>query len=278
MPKILLVGRGHIATILRRYLQISDADHYQGQMQDFEWPATWSRYDAVVNTAGKTDLAWCEANKGESFEHNVIAPLRMMRKVPKDIPFIHLSSGCVWDGPFPAIGLAFTPNEPPTPACHYSWTKAACDALMMQESQLGRKLAILRPRQVFSELKHPRNTLTKLLGYPKLIDTPNSMTSAAEIVKTVKGLVQEPRLIESPRIINVYNPGYITPYMFGCRLAEAGLRQKPERLEKEELDKTLVPKRVDVVMEDWWFEHNFHPTEIEDAIEITINSYKGMNE
>ncbi len=124
--------------------------------------------DAIINAAGKTDLAWCEANAREAIRSNLEAPVRLYERILKfnsSVRFIHFSSGCVWDGPYNADGLPFTPNSSPTPACLYSWTKAAADAMLLNLDP--ERIAILRPRQVYSGYQHPRNSLLKLLRYPK---------------------------------------------------------------------------------------------------------------
>ena len=269
----LLIGRGHLGTFLKSRFNIPDNRHYLGELADMKLFS-----NLAVNTAGKTSLEWCEANPTETFRCNVIAPLMAFRQFkaqnhPKHSLFIHLSSGCVWDGPFPRIGLGFTPSEPVTPQCVYSWTKAACDALLLQESQEW-NVAILRPRQVYSPLASPRNTLTKLRTYPKLIGTQNSMTSAGTIALAIDRLAMYPEHTRNGRIINVYDRGSTSPYEVGCLLAKAGLRDKPELLEKSELDLTLKPKRVDTVLEDKFFEDLVCPPKIEDELRHVIQEYK----
>lgn len=270
---MLLAGRGHLGTFLKARFNVPDHLHYTGELADVKLMS-----NLFVNTAGKTSLEWCEANAQEAFRCNVIAPIMAFRRFksqnhPEHSLFVHISSGCVWDGPFPPIGLGFTPKEPVTPQCFYSWTKAACDGLLLQEAA-GWNVAILRPRQVYSPLPSPRNTLTKLRTYPKLINTTNSMTSARTIALTISRLNMHPEHARNGRIINVYDRGAITPYRVGCMLAEAGLRDKPEALLKEDLDKTLVPKRVDTVLEDKFFEDIVLCPTIEEEMARVIREYK----
>lgn len=273
--KTLLIGRGHLGTFLKSRLNVPDNMHYTGELADVVVPPCT---DMVVNTAGKTSLEWCEANPAEAFRCNVIAPLiafRVFKAVclQKYSMFVHISSGCVWDGPFPRIGLGFTPNDPVVPACFYSWTKACCDALLLRESA-GWNLAILRPRQVYSPIDSPRNTLTKLLRYPKLIDTANSMTSAETIARTIERLIEYPAHVKGGRIVNVYDIGTTTPYDVGCMLSDAGLRFKPEKISKNTLDETLKPRRVDTVLEDMWFEDLVKPPSIVGELRRVIKEFK----
>jgi len=275
--RILLIGRGHLGGYLRERLQIQEELHYRGEMEQLDAP-TLARLkpDVVVNTAGKTELRWCEDNALETFRCNVRAPLavwRALQEAKLDTSlFIQLSSGCIWDGPYDQNGQPFEPDTPPRPACFYSWTKAACDALLLDETA-GRGLCILRPRQVYSPLPSPRNTLTKLRTYPKLIDTPNSMTSAATIAKTLERVVANTEPFQNGRVLNVYDRGITSPYQVGTMMAKAGLRGAPEMLTKDELDQTLKPKRVDAVIHDEWFEAFVDPPRIEDEMGRVIEAY-----
>ena len=132
--KVLLIGKGHLGSYLKDLWQIPEELHWTREMADLN-VETLKRLqpEAVINTAGKTDLRWCEENAAECFRCNVSAPIGVYRAVKSafdsGVPYIHLSSGCVWDGPYRPDGKPFLPNDPATPACFYAWTKAAlrCD-------------------------------------------------------------------------------------------------------------------------------------------------------
>jgi dTDP-4-dehydrorhamnose reductase len=276
MKKILLIGKGHLGSYLQSVWKIPTELHWTREMESLD-AETLKRLqpEAVVNTAGKTDLRWCEDNANECFRCNVSAPISVYRAVKTAfgtrVPYIHLSSGCVWDGPYRADGKPFLPNDPAIPACFYAWTKAACDALLMAEATSP--ILALRPRQVYSPLASPRNTLTKLNSYPKLLDTPNTMTSADTIARTIEIVLNsdDPKLFN--RIMNVYELHPSSPFKVGTLLAEAGCRKPPELLTKSELDTWHKPKRVDAVIEDPYFEALVHPPTVEDELKRNIALY-----
>lgn len=276
--RILVIGKGHLGTFLKTLWNLPDELHWKSEMAGLDEPALKRiRPDAVVNTAGKTDLAWCESNPGECFRCNVAAPLGVYRTVRTlgTVPYIHLSSGCVWDGPYKPNGMPFQPNDPPTPACFYAWSKAACDALLLDEAEASlTPLLILRPRQVYSPEISPRNTLTKLNGYPKLLDTPNSMTSTMTIANTVEMAVKTG--LFWGRIMNVYDKGCSSPFEVGTLLAEAGCRKPPEKLTKNELDAWHKPKRVDAVIQDMVFERFVNPPTVQEELRRNIALYAGI--
>lgn len=271
MKQVIVIGRGQIARALHGPI-------YDAGFAVRSWDDDIGALDAaclshssdtlaVVNAAGKTDLKWCDDNAAEAFRCNVSAPLKLLRATQyARIPLIHLSSGCVWDGPY-RRGLGFKPEDPPTPASYYAWTKAACDAMLWAEGRTG--LNILRPRQVFSGVWNPRNTLVKLLKYDRLLTAPNSMTSIETITKTVVTLLKNPGW---NRIWNVYDPGITTPLRVGELLAEAGLRDMPTEIPQYELDSWHKPRRVNTVLHDRWFEHVIQPRRLEETLKDSINA------
>ena len=275
--RILLIGKGHLGSFLKARWNLPAELHWTREMADLD-EATLDKLapEVVVNTAGKTDLCWCENNAAECFRCNTSAPLYVYRAVKNAfknrVPYIHLSSGCVWDGPYRVDGKPFEPFDPPTPACFYAWSKAACDTMLRAEC--SSPLLILRPRQVYSPLASPRNTLTKLASYPKLLDTPNSMTSADTIANTIDIVLQ----LKSDhqcwgRILNIYERGFSSPFEVGTFLAEAGVRKVPEKLTKNELDAWHKPKRVDAVIEDKFFEEMVNPPTVQAELRRNIALY-----
>lgn len=274
--KVLLIGKGHLGSYLKDLWKISTDLHWTREMADLDAPTLKKiAPDAVVNTAGKTDLRWCEDNAAECFRCNVTAPINVYRAVKtafgSNVPFIQLSSGCVWDGPYNSNGKPFEPNDPPIPACFYAWTKSACDALLLRE--VVAPILILRPRQVYSPLASARNTLTKLNSYPKLLDTPNTMTSADTIAKTIEVALAVPDQRIWNRILLVYERGISSPFEVGTFLAQAGCRKPPEKLTKSDLDTWHKPKRVDSVLHDDFFEKTFQPPTVQDELKRNIGLY-----
>lgn len=271
MTKILLIGRGQVGTELHHRLSDVDVHWWDARIEDVTADVLLTlEPDVVINAAGKTDLRWCEDHAREAFAANVEAPVELFKRILSiggATRFIHMSSGCIWDGPFDEGGEPFEPLSVPSPASYYAWTKAACDALLL--SIASDRVAILRPRQVYSSSDSPRNTLVKLLRYPALIDTPNSMSSAEVIAKTAQQLLTRK---DWSGVFNVYDKGYTTPYRIGRMLAEAGLRAEPTRIEKAELDGWHKPRRVDTVIHDSRFESMVEPRDVEVVLLESIDA------
>lgn len=278
LKKVIIIGRGQVGTALKQGLVGYDIVDWTGDIAELGIDDLREvQPHAVINAAGKTDLAWCEANAREAVRCNLEAPVELYRRIlahnlksKERVRYIHFSSGCIWDGPYDEKNRPFTPLSPMSPACLYAYTKAACD--LMLQNQATDNLAILRPRQVYSSLVTPRNTISKLLRYPGLIDTPNSMSSANIIVRTTKHLLDS--LIDWQGLWSLYDRGFTTPYQVGIALAEAGLRDMPEKITKDALDTWHRPKRVDVVLYDARFERILKPEPVEVELEHAIEGYR----
>lgn len=271
---MLVIGNGHLGNhIALKFC----SGHYKGELKDLK-AVDVAGYDIIVNAAGKTDLKFCEDNPLAAWHSNVEGALHAFRLAKAaGVGFVQISSGCLWDGPYDVNGKPFAPISDVSPASFYAWTKAACDAIMLSES-LGSKLMILRPRQIYSAVASPRNTLTKLMTYKKLIDTPNSMTSADTVAKTIDAIAPvmvSPRYFikKYPKIMNVYDIGIVTPYRVGMMLHEAGLRDAPEMMSKSELDSWHKPRRVDAVLRDEFFESLVQPPNVEQELKRAIDIF-----
>jgi dTDP-4-dehydrorhamnose reductase len=269
MTRVLLIGRGQVGFELHERLREVEFEWWDARIEDVSSQALREfAPNVVINAAGKTDLLWCENHAREAFASNVEAPVELYKRIlstNSNCRFIHMSSGCIWDGPYDENGVAFEPMSPPSPASYYAWTKAACDALLLSVDP--RRVAILRPRQVYSSRESARNTLVKLQRYPNLIDTPNSMSSAEVIAKTTQHLLVAK---EYAGVYNVYDRGITTPYQIGVMLFEAGLRDMPTRISKSELDTWHKPRRVDTVIHDMRFEAMISPREVNDVLRDSI--------
>lgn len=274
MKKVLIIGSGQIGRALEHGLQGVAIDVWPGDLDELS-RTELERVgpDVVINAAGKTNLAWCEANAAEAVRCNLEAPVRLYERIlamPEPPRFLQFSSGCIWDGPYDANGEPFTPSSPANPAVLYSWTKAACDAMLLARD--ADRVAIVRPRQVYSADPNDRNMLVKLTRYPGLVDTPNSISSIATIVHTIQHLLDAKGWTGT---WNVYDRGIVTPYEIASMLAKAGLRKEPSIITKDELDAFHRPRRVDTVLYDARFEAAIDPP---DAREELLRAIEGLKE
>ncbi len=170
--------------------------------------------DIVINAAGRTgtpNVDWCEDHKMETLRSNVTGPLVLLEECGKrGIYWVHVSSGCIYQGD--AGGQGFTEDDPPNfSGSFYARTKAWSEQMLKEftapsEGKSG--ILILRLRMPFEGSDHPRNLLTKLRKYQRVLNVQNSLTFLPDFLEAAKALIERRRT----GIYNVVNPGSISPY------------------------------------------------------------------
>ncbi len=146
--------------------------------------SSFGKLDAIINSAayiGINSVADCEKRKDTTILANVIFP-SMLGEICKDrnIIFGHLSSGCLFNG-FPyggndeddVIDLSFR-----TQCSFYTGTKVMAEEAL----QNVEKKYVWRIRLPFDCFNNPRNYLTKLMNFDRLIVAENSLSNRIETV------------------------------------------------------------------------------------------------
>jgi dTDP-4-dehydrorhamnose reductase len=170
------------------------------------------RPEFLINAAGytgKPTVDVCEAHKAECLFSNAVLPgLIADACETAGVPWAHLSSGCIYSGTR-ADGHGFTEEDLPNfifragRCSFYSGSKA-----MGEEILAGRpNIYIWRLRIPFDQFDHPRNYLTKLMHYPKLLDVANSLSELQEF--TAASFACWERRVPFGTY-HVTNPGYVT--------------------------------------------------------------------
>lgn len=162
--------------------------------------------DVVINAAGKAgtpNVDWCETHKHETLHSNVLGPLVVLEECAKrNVYWVHLSSGCIYQGD--NGGLGFSEEDAPNfSGSYYSRTKAMSDQILKEFPVLQ-----LRIRMPFHASNEPRNLISKLRGYSRVLDAQNSITYIPDFLAALSSLVSA----RVTGIYNVVNPGTISPY------------------------------------------------------------------
>jgi dTDP-4-dehydrorhamnose reductase len=166
----------------------------------------------LINAAGytgKPNVDACELNKEECFAANAVLPGIVARACDATgTPWGHVSSGCIYNGSHPE-GAGFKETDVPNfsfdagRCSFYSGTKARGEEIISDYPNVY----IWRLRIPFNEIDSPRNYLTKLMTYERLLDAKNSITQLDEFVEASLAC-WEKRVPFG--IYNVTNPGVIT--------------------------------------------------------------------
>ncbi len=160
--------------------------------------------DVVVNAAGKTgrpNVDWCEVHREETWRSNVRGPAVLAAAcADAGAHLLHLSSGCIFDGPSPSPG-GWREDDPPKLVSFYAHSKHAAEGLLARAPHV----AIVRLRMPIDAAPHPRNLITKLAGHAEVIDVENSVTVVDDLVAVIAALAAR----RATGIFHATNPGTV---------------------------------------------------------------------
>uniref|UniRef100_A0A1J3DRE7 Bifunctional dTDP-4-dehydrorhamnose 3,5-epimerase/dTDP-4-dehydrorhamnose reductase n=1 Tax=Noccaea caerulescens TaxID=107243 RepID=A0A1J3DRE7_NOCCA len=141
----------------------------------------------VFNAAGVTgrpNVDWCESHKVETIRTNVVGTLTLADVCrERGLVLINYATGCIfeYDSDHPlGSGIGFKEEDTPNfTGSYYSKTKAMVEELLKNYENV----CTLRVRMpISSDLSNPRNFITKIARYEKVVDIPNSMTILDELL------------------------------------------------------------------------------------------------
>lgn len=171
-----------------------------------------NRPSLLINAAGYTgnpNVDGCENHKEECYLANVELPSNI-GKICKDlnISWGHVSSGCIYQGDN-NWKYGYSEYCPPNftfkqeNCSYYSGTKALAEEIL----SFCDNVYIWRIRMPFNNIDHPKNYLSKILKYDKLINVTNSLTNLDDFVRVTYQLVKDKAFFG---IYNICNPGRIS--------------------------------------------------------------------
>ncbi|KAH9299183.1 hypothetical protein KI387_030865, partial [Taxus chinensis] len=141
----------------------------------------------VLNAAGVTgrpNVDWCESHKPETIRTNVAGTLNLADICrERDLLLVNFATGCIfeYDDAHPeGSGIGFKEEDKPNfIGSFYSKTKAMVEELLHNYENV----CTLRVRMpISSDLSNPRNFITKISRYNKVVNIPNSMTILDELL------------------------------------------------------------------------------------------------
>mmetsp|Transcript_111696 Transcript_111696/g.218943 ORF Transcript_111696/g.218943 Transcript_111696/m.218943 type:complete len:305 (-) Transcript_111696:81-995(-) len=163
----------------------------------------------VLNAAGVTgrpNVDWCEDHKPETVRTNVIGCLNVADIcAEKGINHLLYATGCIfeYDDAHQIGGQGFLETDAPNfHKSYYSHTKAMVEDMLA----VFPTTCTLRVRMPISDDLSPRNFVTKIVKYDRVVDVPNSMTVLTELLPV--SLIMAERNFTG--IYNFCNPGAIS--------------------------------------------------------------------
>ncbi|KAH7682059.1 UDP-glucose 4,6-dehydratase protein [Dioscorea alata] len=165
----------------------------------------------VFNAAGVTgrpNVDWCESHKPETIRTNVVGTLTLADVCKQHgLLMINFATGCIfeYDADHPeGSGIGFKEEDKPNfTGSFYSKTKAMVEELLKEYENV----CTLRVRMpISSDLGNPRNFITKISRYNKVVNIPNSMTVLDELLPISVEMAKR----NCRGIWNFTNPGVIS--------------------------------------------------------------------
>lgn len=191
--KFLIYGRtGWIGGLLGRLCEGQGIEYAYaaGRLEDraqIEADLAAARPTHVFNAAGVTgrpNVDWCESHKVETIRTNVAGTLALVDVCrERGVLVVNYATGCIfeYDDAHPlGSGVGFKEEDTPNfVGSFYSKTKAMVEELL----KCYDNVCTLRVRMpISSDLSNPRNFITKITRYEKVVNIPNSMTILDELL------------------------------------------------------------------------------------------------
>lgn len=226
---ILVLGNGFVGKPLAEFL---GADTTEKRIEDIT-EYDLEEYDVVINTVAKTSIDWCEKNRLETFNVNVVQAARLAPLVQGK--YVFFSSACIFKTETDEVNYE---DSFPQPQCFYTYTKLMAEKLI---EEIRPDALIIRPRLLISEKSHPRNTIDKLLKYTHIITSQESATILEDLLPKVKELIDA----KEEGAFNVFNRGTISP----SEIMDI-FKHTHYKITKKELDGRMIGKarRVSTIL------------------------------
>lgn len=202
----------------------------------------------------------------ENIQDNLYAPMLlaiMCNQLQKHL--LYLGTGCIfsWDTRDDQKTTVSEENYPNFFGSSYSTVKGFTDDMM----KLFPNVCNCRIRMPIVNYEHPRNFITKIVGYSKINNMPNSMTYLPEIL---------PIMVEMSRnktsgTYNMTNPGYITHSEILNMYTLSVDKNHTYTTVKNESELNLASKRSNNILdtdklEKWCKAHDLKISNIQDAV------------
>jgi dTDP-4-dehydrorhamnose reductase len=192
----------------------------------------------LINAAGytgKPNVDACELHKAECLFGNAVLPGRIAAAcTAAGVPWGHVSSGCIFTGARPD-GTGFTETDTPNftfrrdNCSFYSGTKALGEETLADAPDVF----IWRLRIPFDHRESPRNYLTKLMRYERLLEAANSISQLHEFVAATFACWEKRVPFGT---YNVTNPGHITTREVVDLILESGVHPKAYQFFADEIE------------------------------------------
>jgi len=191
--RTLILGKGYIGERLQEALRCPLSPKKIAGFSDVNSLLKKYKPRVVINCIGHTganNVDGCELAKDKTLFANTYVPLLLAEAAYRHkIKLVHISSGCIYHY---AYGRSKPIEESLTPDyydLYYSRTKIYAENALLELSKRA-DILLIRIRVPLDDRPHPKNILTKLLGFNRVLDVPNSVTYIPDFIKALRHLLK----------------------------------------------------------------------------------------
>lgn len=200
---ILILGKGFIGSRLKDAFGCEVSEKIIQSYSDADSEIKKFNPAVIVNCIGHigANVDECEKDVERTLWANSFLPLILAEiAVRNNIRLVHISSGCIFHYDYASDEPIKEERAPDFFELFYSRTKIYADQALLALSR-RHPVLIARIRVPLDDRPHPRNILTKLVKYRKIIDLPNSITYIPDFILALRHLIK----IEAAGIYNLVN-------------------------------------------------------------------------
>ncbi|MBF0489403.1 MAG: sugar nucleotide-binding protein [Candidatus Omnitrophica bacterium] len=204
--RVLILGNGYIASRLQKQWGCPVYDKKILSYQDAVDAIKKYKPTVLVNCigyVGERNVDDCELDVDRCLLANTMVPIWLGEVAfRKAIKLVHISSGCVYHYDYKKQKPMTEEQLPDYFKLFYSRTKIYAEGVLNTLVKNSNVL-IVRIRIPLDRTPHPRNLLTKLIKYKKVINIPNSITYIPDFIKALEHLLK----MDARGIFNIVNKG-----------------------------------------------------------------------
>ena len=233
----------------------------------------------LLNAAGytgKPNVDACEQDKAACVFGNAVLPGRIREACARArVPWGHVSSGCIYTGERPGGG-GFREDDAPNfcfrtdNSSFYSGTKALGEEVLAG----AQDCFVWRLRIPFNEVDSPRNYLSKVMRYPRLLEAVNSLSQLDEFCRATFACWQKRVPFGT---YNVTNPGQVTTREVVELIRQSGVSDKDFQFfddEAEFMAKAAKTPRSNCVLDtDKLRSVGIEMTEVHEAVARSLRNW-----
>lgn len=236
---LILGGNGYVGSAFQKHLTLNELPYevISRSVIDYSDESSLLRLISdrrptfLINAAGYTgrpNVDACEVHRTECLQGNAVLPGIIRSACEKsDLPWGHVSSGCIFTGAKPD-GSGFTENDPPNFSFRHNNCSfySGCKALGEELLHGADNCFIWRLRIPFNEIDGPRNYISKMMRYDCLLQATNSLSQLDEFAAACVACWTN----RVPfGIYNLTNPGSVTTKDVIAMIQRHGLVRKDFR-------------------------------------------------